>query len=60
MTREGIQKCGKCNEISDRLFQHNMCKNCLMKEFEKLRPFIDFYRNTDEIQKTQKSRSRQN
>jgi protein-arginine kinase activator protein McsA len=46
-TEQSMQKkqsCAQCGETSDKLYQHNLCKECLKQSFQRLIPMINEFR----------------
>lgn len=46
MTSQGrvLHKCAACGSMVEKVYQHNFCKECILKSFKKMKPFIDYYR----------------
>lgn len=41
---ERKEKCASCGSESDKLYQQNLCKKCVLSSFERLIPMINEYR----------------
>jgi len=52
--RQTLVTCARCKTSVPRVYQFGLCRDCLIKQTQNLRPLIDHYRDADNFRATPK------
>ncbi len=49
-----MKTCESCKQDAPRLYQYNLCRDCLVKSVQNLRPMLNYYRDVRNFEEVKK------
>jgi hypothetical protein len=49
-----MKTCESCKQTVNRVYQYNLCRDCLVKSVQNLRPMLNYYRDVRNFEEVKK------